>query len=456
MIGYFPDIKEVFVEKLKKRFDRYLSPPFLGNDFDEIEIFYSEEARHLARFCDNEVIQNIGQRRHMVRFKLIKDQKIGIASTNNLDGASLSKTYKRALEALMYSPKNENLLPLYTDEMIDYPQFDEGDMTPLTQAQEIQKAFEYLDQEGFKGTGIHTYGFERRVLMNSRGLYRDFRLPTGIFSLSILSPTKSWAEQVVQDLHDLDTLAVAKRAVTIARLNHDAKSIKAGKYTVILSPEAIADLVTYLGWVAFNGLHLVEKTGPFTELGGQVIDPRLTIVDDPHNPQKQGFPFDFEGINKTKLPLIKNGILENVTHDRYTAKEAGVESTGHSYIQPNPHGASPSNIVFSGGDKTLDQLIESTENGLYINRFHYLSIINPKDMTVTGMTRDGVFEIKDGKIGDAVKNMRFTESILDVLNRVDAFTQETRVAGEFFDPSSSVITPFMKITDFNFTSTTDF
>ncbi|MEO0184544.1 MAG: metallopeptidase TldD-related protein, partial [candidate division WOR-3 bacterium] len=192
----------------------------------------------------------------------------------------------------------------------------------------------------------------------------------------------------------------------------------------------------------------------------RIVDNRITIIDDPF--YKKGFavPFDFEGVPKKKMILIDRGVAKNVVYDSITAAMARKKSTGHALMYPNPFGPIPTHIVMKGGDSSLDEMIKTTKKGVLITRLHYTNVIDPYKLVFTGMTRDGTFLIENGVITKGIKNLRFTENIFEVLNRVEAISRSTELVAD--EPGYSirmphgVVTPALKIRDFTFTSATEF
>jgi predicted Zn-dependent protease len=222
---------------------------------------------------------------------------------------------------------------------------------------------------------------------------------------------------------------------------------------VILDPIAAAGLIEHLAYLAFNALPVQEGRSFLSgKIGRRVFGENITIVDDVRDPQTMGIPFDYEGVPRQKVMLIERGIARGVVHDRVTASRARVRSTGHALPQPNTEGPVPLNIVVSSGNSTLEEMIASTETGVLVNQVHYTNVVDPMRITLTGMTRGGTFWIENGKVTHALRNLRFTESLVDVLNRVDGMTRERLYAGDYL----GVVAPGMKVTAFTFTSGTDF
>jgi len=144
-------------------------------------------------------------------------------------------------------------------------------------------------------------------------------------------------------------------------------------------------------------------------------------------------PFDYEGVPKEKVMLIENGIAKGVVYDSYTAGIEGIKSTGHGLPAPNSFGPIPLNMFMKEGDSSIEEMIASTQRGVYVTRFHYTNVVEPMTTTITGLTRDGTFLIENGKITKAVKNLRFTNSVLDALSKVSLISKETKLVEGFGD-----------------------
>ena len=439
----------------KEKLSIFFKEPYL-NKYDELEILIEGTNNILARFADNDIIQSISQEKTSVRFRVLKDKKTGIASTNDLTELGLLESFNKALSVLEFMPKNEGLLPLFDDSIKFIKDNNYKMRSHEEKAKSIKEALKLVEEKNMKAAGIDSEVVESMTLLNSNGIEKKSFVTESNFSISITEPTKGWAGQIVKNSDDLNHLEITKRAIEIALINKDAVGIEAKEYDVVLSPDAATDLFSFLGIYALNAKGFYEKTGAFTELDKKVIGDNITLTDDPFNKLKSGFSFDYEGVNRKELELIKDGVLVNIPLDREYAEKLNKKTTGHGLTQPNNWGAIPINLVVKSGESSKEEMIKSTKYGLYINRFHYTNIINPKDMTFTGMTRDGLFLIEDGKITKAVKNLRFTDSILRLLNNVESLSKERVVTALFMSPSSSAIIPFVKIKGFKFSSTTEF
>jgi len=205
----------------------------------------------------------------------------------------------------------------------------------------------------------------------------------------------------------------------------------------------------------FSGRLFHEGTSFLTgRLGKQVFGKNITIADESENPEIGGMPFDFEGTPRRDTILVKNGVVKTMLYDRRTAAEHKKKPTGHGLPQPSPIGAVPFNIVVGGGDSSMAEMIASTKKGLLVTNFHYTNLAERREVVLTGMTSNGLFLIENGRIKHPVKNMRYTQSIIEAFNNVEAMSKEHVLATAFF--GGSFVVPAMKINGFNFSSETKF
>jgi predicted Zn-dependent protease len=189
-------------------------------------------------------------------------------------------------------------------------------------------------------------------------------------------------------------------------------------------------------------------------IGRRLLDERVTILDDVRHPGTIGIPFDFEGLPRKTVTLIEKGVARSVVYDRPTAAKEGVVSTGHALPQPNTSGPLPLNLVMQPGDATLEEMIASTEEGILVTHFHYTNLLDPIPLSVTGMTRDGTFRVRNGKVRHPLKNLRFTESVVEAFGRIEAIGREAIYTHAFW--GGGTVCPPVKIRGFNFSSETRF
>lgn len=191
------------------------------------------------------------------------------------------------------------------------------------------------------------------------------------------------------------------------------------------------------------------------KIGKGIVDEGVSIWDDGLDEKGLPIPFDFEGVPKKRVILIQEGIAKGILYDHYTATKENKTSTGHALPQPNTIGPLALNLFMKEGKFSKEELIGSISYGLLITRFHYTNVIDPLETIITGMTRDGVFLIRDGKIRGAIKNLRFTESILEAFGRIDGISKERKLVLAGMELGSCFV-PSIKIKGFNFTGVTEF
>jgi predicted Zn-dependent protease len=254
---------------------------------------------------------------------------------------------------------------------------------------------------------------------------------------------------------DLDVAALGERAARKAVDSREPRELAPGVYPVVLEPNAAAVLVQWLGWLGF-GAKAYDEGRSFLvgRLGQRVCSPLVTIVDDALTPDAIGVGFDFEGVPKRRVTLIDEGVAASLVYDFRAATGHGVEPTGHGLPAPSAEGALPMHLAMLPGQASKADLVAGLERGLLVTRFHYTNLVNLMETTITGMTRDGTFWVEDGKVVGAVRNLRFTQSILDALSSVRAVGAETELAAE--DGYGAARAPALAIDRFAFSSATTF
>jgi predicted Zn-dependent protease len=223
---------------------------------------------------------------------------------------------------------------------------------------------------------------------------------------------------------------------------------------VVLEPAATAELVGLLSYCGFGALAEQEGRSFLSgRLGERITGESVTIVDDATDPRTIALPFDFEGVPKRPVTLLERGVAVGVVHDTYTASRAQTRSTGHALPAPNSYGPLATSLVMSPGDSSLDELIEGTQRGLLVTRFFYTNILDPRQTTFTGMTRDGLYLIEGGKVVGAAKNMRVTDSVLAALGRISAVSAGLEAHRATV---GTVLAPAVRLDGLNFSSGTEF
>jgi predicted Zn-dependent protease len=280
--------------------------------------------------------------------------------------------------------------------------------------------------------------------MNSNGLFAYNKSTNVEFTVTMRSNDGTGSGWVTRDFNDVskfDAAEASKVAIDKAVMSREAKAIEPGKYTVILEPSAGLGLLEGLGRSisarsADEGRSFMSKEGGGTKMGVKIVDERVNLWSDPLNEEVPAGTWNGEGQPLKKTSWIENGVVKNLAYDRFWAQEKGVE--------PVPF---PSNFIMGGGDASLEDLIKSTKKGILVTRLWYIRSVDPQTLLYTGLTRDGTFYIENGKIKYPVKNFRFNESPIIMLNNLETLGKQVRVDGSLI--------PYMKIRDFTFTSLSD-
>lgn len=287
-------------------------------------------------------------------------------------------------------------------------------------------------------------------LGNSKGLFAYHRSTNANYTVTARTADgtgSGWAGAEHPDWRQLDIGAVSARAIDKARLSRNPVAIEPGRYTVIMEPQAVGDLVQLIGFYA-DARASDEGRSPFTKQGGgnkigeKIMDPRVSLIADPFDPMILSQPWDGDGLPLGKQVFVDHGILKELYYSRWWAKKMNKQPTG-----------APTSFIMTGGTDSVDDMIKSTQRGVLVTRLWYLREVDPRTILYTGLTRDGTFLIENGKISKAVKNFRFNDSPLFMLNNLEAIGRPVRLAGT--EAGGAVVVPPIKVKDFNFTSLSD-
>jgi predicted Zn-dependent protease len=311
---------------------------------------------------------------------------------------------------------------------------------------------------GVLASGALTTTVVEIAVANSLGIFAYLDTTFADVNTVVMSDTSAgYAAALVMDVDDLDFEAIGREAVEKCLRSQNPRSLDPGEYTVILEPYAVQDFMQMMSLTGFGAVAMQEGRGFMVgKIGQQIVDTRISIWDDGLDPAGLPLPFDAEGVPKQRVELIDKGVARGVVYDSYRAgREEGKASTGHATAAPSHFGPFPLNVFFAPGQATLQDMIASTERGLYVTRFHYTRPVEPTKVVITGMTRDGTFLIENGEIAYPVKNLRFTQSYLEALNHVDMIGKEPHMLASFWGMARQSV-PALKLGKFTFTGATEF
>jgi PmbA protein len=397
---------------------------------DEALALVHSERSGMARFAGSAVHQPTLIENDVVELQIVRDGRLGIASVNRSDDEGLRVLAERAAEAADSAPADPDFPGLAPPAQPPPVEGYDEETAALTAEEQARLAAAAINASELDLYGFFTSGVTEMALMSSTGLAVSQPMTdVAVLALAAVDGASGYAEQTGWRLADVDPAEAATEAVEKAKLTRGAVELEPGSYPAVLEPPAFAELLAYFAYDAFGALGLVEERSyAFDKLGQRVFDERFSLADDALDPRGLPKAFDFEGTPKQRVELVEDGVLGGVVWDRVTAKRAGNghESTGH---------APPSSLrnwgplafalsVVGGEAESAEQLAETLGDGIYVTRLHYLSIVDPREGIVTGMTRDGTFRIRGGKIADPLVNLRFTVAVPEVLAELPGLTRE--------------------------------
>jgi len=431
---------------------------------DEAEAVVHVERSGLARFAGAEVHQPTLVENVVVELTVVQDGRAGVATGNRLDPEGLAGLARRAREAAGSASRDPNRPPLAGP--TDYPEiagYDEetASLAPEEQARRAAAAIDAAT--GFPVYGYFTSGVCELAVAASTGLQADQRFTdASVLVLAAEEGASGYHQRTSWRVGQLDPAAVAREAVGLARRTRGAQEPEPAAYAAVLEPFAVADLLRYFAWDSFNGLGFLEERSYLTgRIGEHIVDEKVSIVDDALDARGLPKAFDFEGVPKRRVTLVEHGVARGVVWDRATAARAGEghESTGHALpATARKWGAEADALSVEPGEvESSEALVELVHDGIYVTRLHYLGIVDPREGVITGMTRDGTFRIRGGKIAEPLVNLRFTVSVPELLSVVPGLTRRRLLVStsDFYDeryPTAALV-PALATAHFNVTGT---
>jgi len=410
----------------------------------------------LTRFTANHIHQNVATENVGVSAKLIVGDRVGVASTNALDPQALERVLKQAAEVArsLEKPSEQAVLAEPRPLPAEPPRTD-ADRTrwePGARAQAVKDIAERAGRSEAEAAGALSEGVSVLAVANTAGVALVTTLSEAELNLVLTKGSGTgFAYAAARYPEELAFEETTERALGKCLMNQDPTELPAGEYTTILEPDAVAELVSFMGYLGF-GAKTVQEGRSFVsgKLGQAITGEHFTLWDDGWDPAGLPLPFDFEGVPKQKVMLIERGVARAIVYDTATARKDKVTSTGHALGPGSTAGPLPINLFVGPGESSLDEMIAETERGILVTRFHYTNVAERMRAVLTGMTRDGTFLIEDGRVTKPVRNFRYTESVLEAFSRIEAVSRERRLV------EGPVLAPAVKIRDFRFSGTTEF
>ena len=414
---------------------------------DEAEANFNGGTSGNIRYARNSVSTSGIVRNESLVVQSSFGKKTGTATINEFDDASLQKVVRRSEELAQLAPENPEYVGFLGPQkyLESNTYFDStANITPDYRAQAAAASITRSKAKDLTAAGFLQDNAGYQAMMNTKGLFA-YNQATGVnFTVTVRTADgkcSGWVKRDYNDVSKLDTGMASQFAIDKAVMSQEAKAVEPGKYTVILEPAASIGLLqnmigSFGARQADEGRSFLAKKGGGNKLGEKIVDERVNLYSDPTNPEVPSQTWAGDGQPRKKIYWIKNGVVQNMFYSRYWAQEKGVE--------PMPF---PSNGIMEGGTASIDDMIKSTKRGILVTRTWYIRSVDPQTLLYTGLTRDGTFFIEDGKIAYPVKNFRFNESPVIMLNNLEALGKPQRINGNLIPP--------MKIRDFTFSSLSD-
>jgi len=441
---------------------------------DEVEVIVYSTRSALTRFANNVIHQNLEEENVAVSVRTVFAGRTARATTNRIDDEGLKRVVEASEALAKVQHPDPDLLPMpnaregsSSARTIPNRHFQQtAAMTPEERAERVRTIVAVAEKHRLTAAGIISSSETEEGIFNGRGLSSWHRQTAAEISITMLGTDSSgWQKANSPNVDNLDAAAFARTAARKAIEAAKPRQTPPGKYTVILEPAAVLDLVGFM-FYDFGGLAVLDRRSFLNDrVGTELFGKNINIWDDVAHPLQSGAPFDGEGIGRQKVHLVKNGVVERLVYARGTAarmqrsedkdKVGPIEPTGHGFPLPNEVGEAPMNIVFGTDENptTVDEMVASTERGILVTRLWYIREVDPYEKIVTGMTRDGTFYVEDGRIRHGLRNFRFNESLIHMLSNVEAMGTPVRASGE---ESFDMVVPPMQVREFNFTEVTKF
>ncbi|MDC8753956.1 TldD/PmbA family protein [Erythrobacter sp. sf7] len=376
-------------------------------------------------------------------------KRVGTATINQFDDASLERVVRRAEDLAKLAPENPEFMPAVgkqTYRATDTFSEATAALTAEARAKIAEASILPCRERGLIAAGFLEDGHTFFAHANSNGNFGYQKSTVADYTCTVRTEDgrgSGWVASNVKDIAEFDASRDIQIAMRKAAASVDAQALEPGKYTVILEPAAASGLISFMmnffdARSADEGRSFLSKQGGGNKIGEQIMDPRVNIYTDPWNPVVPVMPWDGEGLPRDRVKIIDQGKVANLDYSRYWASKQG-----------KPETASWGNTIMEGGTKSTSELIVGTERGILVTRTWYIRMVDPQTVLLTGLTRDGTFYIENGQLKYPIKNFRFNESPVIMLNNIEELGRSVRVE------NGNIMVPPMKIRDFTFTSLSD-
>ena len=380
-------------------------------------------------------------------------KRVGTSTINEFSDAALARVVKRAEDLAKLAPENPEFMPAVQKQTYRASNtFVEATaaITPDQRAQIARASIDPCKAQNLIAAGFLNDSQSFVASANSNGNFGYQRSSGMNYTCTVRTEDgrgSGWVGRSLQDVSDFNAASDVDIAMRKAAASTEAQALEPGKYTVILEPAAAAGLISFMANFfdarqADEGRSFLSKAGGGNKIGEQVYDPRVTLIADPWNEDAPVLPWDGSGLPRERMALVENGRIANLNYSRFWADKQGKTARGN-----------PGNLIMSGGTKSTSDLVRETERGILVTRTWYIRMVDPQTVLLTGLTRDGTFYIENGQLKYPLKNFRFNESPVIMLNNIDELGRPVRVAGD--ESALRMMIPPMRLRDFTFTSLSD-
>jgi predicted Zn-dependent protease len=423
---------------------------------DQARVNLSSSDTGNTRFAQNQMSTSGDSTNANLSITSALGTRVASATTNIFTDDAVRRVVETSEQLARLVPENEE----YVGELgaQTYPENDQyfestGELAPERRAQAIAAVTEQAAARNLISTGFLIHEAASDAVGTSEGLFAYGTRTRANFTTTVRTADgtgSGWAGTSTHDFDDLDTRALGARAVEKAMRSQNPRAVEPGRWTVVMEPTTVGNMVGLMmnqlgARSADEGRSFFSATGGGNKIGEQFVDSRVNIFSDPGDPRTLSPTFDGEGLPNRRMVWVEDGVLRNLNYSRYWAQRQSVEPSGF-----------PSGWYMSGGDSTMEDMIASTERGLLLTRFWYIRGVDPRTILFTGLTRDGTFLIENGEISHPVKNFRWNESPIFMLNNIEMMGEPVRIsASESSGLTDAVVVPPLKVRDFTFTSLSD-
>jgi len=419
---------------------------------EQTEVMVTEWDSALTRFANNGIHQNVAERNVSVRIRVVKDGKTGVASINQMNETAATDVLNRATAIADLQTKGE-VVPMpgpAPAQPVEAWSNATAAATPEERADFVEAICVKARRAGLKAFGAYSTSAGQLAIANSLGVFHHHRSTQATVNSVIMGDAGSgYADRGAVDVGELDKDELAAEVIDKAERNQNAQPVEPGDYEVVLEEYAVAEMLEFMSFMGFSALAAQEERS-FMRLGERITGENVSIWDNALDPSGLPVSFDFEGVPKQRVDLITRGVARGLVYDQLTAQRAGRQSTGHGLPAPNTEGPFAVNLFMEPGTTAKAELLSDIKRGIWVTRFWYVRIVHPKASIITGMTREGTFLIENGRITRPVKDLRFTQSILDALNGTLALSRTTKLQiGEYIGATR---VPAIRLKAFAFTS----